>query len=308
MRSVIDFSVVIPTYHRAEPLLRCLRALSLQSGKYCPNFEVIVVDDGSPVPVLIDPSSWSDRLNLRVIRQENSGPAAARNRGAEAATGRFLAFTDDDCLPDSGWLDALAEALSRSPDALVGTATRNGISDNLFSEASHLIIELVYDHFNGNPDDAYFLTSNNFACSRSNYLDMGGFDTDFPRAGAEDRDFCDRWRLSGRRIRLVPLPLVEHRHSQTLSKFLDLHYRYGQGAFVYQAKRRERCSGTMREDLGFHQNLLESLSPRLSRQKRLARRMGLVVALLLWQLANAAGFLSEYLERIRTGGIRDRNS
>ena len=152
-------------------------------------------------------------------------------------------------------------------------------------------MDLVYEHFNADPENAYFLTSNNFACARELFLETGGFDTEFALAGAEDRDFCDRWRTAQRPIQLIPEPLVDHYHAQTFRKFLDLHYRYGRGAYLYQAKRKRRGSGTMADDLGFHRALLRSI-PRRLKGSGLAASAGLLFGLGLWQIANLAGFVS----------------
>ena len=159
----------------------CLEALAEQAQNRFSGFEVIVVDDGSSIPVLPDASRYSGRLNLRVVRQENAGPAAARNHGAEAALGRFLAFTDDDCVPGPGWLDELAAALFDNPDALAGTETWNGVQNNIFSAASQMIIDIVYAHNNRVVNDGQFLASNNFACAKHHFAAMGGFDLEFPR-------------------------------------------------------------------------------------------------------------------------------
>jgi glycosyltransferase involved in cell wall biosynthesis len=294
----VEMSVVIPTYGRPGAVERCLDALALQKGECLGRFEVIVVDDGSPVPVQLDPHRWAERFTLRVIRQKNSGPAAARNRGAEAASGEFLAFTDDDCLPCPGWLDSLAEALNATPDALVGTATWNGIPENLFSAASQLIIDIVYDHNNQHPDDAHFLASNNFACARSHFLEMRGFDESFPRPGAEDRDFCDRWRISGRAMRFLRKPYVEHRHAQTLEKYLDLHFRYGRGAYLYQIKGNER-GVFLPMHPGFYENLVPTTLTHLAPMEDPPRQAGLALALLLWQVANTAGYFTEWFYVLR---------
>jgi len=207
-------SVVVPSCGR-ESLRACLLALSRQKHS---GFEVLVVDDGSPDPVTRESVTANDVFELRIIRQENAGPAAARNHGAREARGTILAFTDDDCLPLPEWLSTLCAELKQHPDALVGSLTFNGLPENSWSSASQLIIDLVYDHFNRDPTNAYFLASNNLACRRDLFLEIGGFDTDFPKAGAEDRDFCDRWRMTKRPIRLIREHLVEHRHTQTFRK------------------------------------------------------------------------------------------
>jgi GT2 family glycosyltransferase len=286
-------SIVVPTYGRPRQLSDCLEALAGQT--FCEPWEVVVVDDGSPEPIGGVADAFAGRLALRTIRQENAGPAAARNQGVHEARGEFIAFTDDDCLPEPGWLGQLVEAARERPGTLVGGTTVNGLTRELFASTSQMIIDLVYEHFNADPDDAYFLTSNNMLCTRERFLALGGFDTGFARAGAEDRDFCDRWRTAGWRIAWHPAARIEHRHSQTLRKFLDLHYRYGRGAYRYQAARRERHSGTMREDLGFHASLARRVWRRLPEGKNPVLAAGVVAALGIWQVANAVGFVVEGL-------------
>lgn len=74
-----------------------------------PDYEVIVVDDGSTPPIRTN----SEHSHVRLLRHErNRGLAAARNTGVRAATGHFVAFTDDDCVPPPNWLSALLAAAS----------------------------------------------------------------------------------------------------------------------------------------------------------------------------------------------------
>ena len=246
-------SVIIPTYNRPDSIRGCLNALTKQTLSQG-TFEVIVVDDGSPHPLTLDPKEWEQKFSLRVIRQGNTGPAGARNRGVEAAQGAIVAFTDDDCRPAPEWLEKLVVRLNKHPEALVGGTTFNGLKGDLCAETSQLILTMVYEYFNCGPRGAFFLASNNFACRCEAYLTSGGFDTDFFVA-SEDRDFCDRWRMRNRPLLWATDALVEHRHAQTLRKFVNLHYRYGRGAYLYQVKRRERNSGTMQDDLGFHRSI-----------------------------------------------------
>ncbi len=256
------------------------------------SFEVIVVDDGAKEPLWMDASKWAERFSLLVVRQENAGPATARNRGVAEARGEFIAFTDDDCLPEPAWLETLIGAVRTNPEALCGTITFNDLKDDVWAATSQVIIDLVYAYFNTRPHDAYFLTSNNIACRRAIFLEMGGFDTGFSRAGAEDREFCDRWRMSRRPIHLIPSPLLQHRHHQSLRKFVDIHYRYGRGAFVYQSKRLTRGSGTMKEDMGFHRSLPRLLGRMDSTGRGMCCRAGILIGLAIWQFVNAAGFFS----------------
>lgn len=101
------FSVIIPTYNRAATLPRAVASVLAQT---CGDFELIVVDDGSTddTPALV--AAITDG-RVRCIRQENRGVSAARNAGARAANGRYLAFLDSDDAALPHWLERLAAAL-----------------------------------------------------------------------------------------------------------------------------------------------------------------------------------------------------
>src|SRR5262245_36973867 len=93
-------SVIVPTRNRLKSLRRCLDALAHQRLPRT-DFEVIVVDDGGTERIEEVTSSFQDRMSVVLQRQTRSGPGQARNFGAIHARGRWLAFTDDDCEPDS---------------------------------------------------------------------------------------------------------------------------------------------------------------------------------------------------------------
>jgi glycosyltransferase involved in cell wall biosynthesis len=85
------FSVVIPTYNRAHLLPQALESVFAQEEK---DFEILVVDDGSTDDTEAVLARYEGRV--RVLRQKNSGPAAARNLGIENARGDYVAFLDSD--------------------------------------------------------------------------------------------------------------------------------------------------------------------------------------------------------------------
>ena len=105
------FSVIVPTYGRPEYLPECLTSILAQTVE---DFEVIVVDDASPVPVELPVTDARVRL---VRRDANGGPAAARNTGLEAARGTHIAFCDDDDLFSPDRLELAVAGLDRAPVA-----------------------------------------------------------------------------------------------------------------------------------------------------------------------------------------------
>ena len=144
-------TLIIPTYNRPQRLCECLTAVAALDYPR-DRFDVVVVDDGSPQPVApvveevvaSTKAKLGDSLRAQTIRQQNAGPAAARNAGAHHATGNFLAFTDDDCAPDPNWLHRMAAQLDQQPNALVGGRTVNALVDNPVSEAAQSLIDYIY--------------------------------------------------------------------------------------------------------------------------------------------------------------------
>ena len=198
-------------------------------------------------------------------------------------------------MPEPDWLGVLLRREALTPGAMVGGTTINGLDGDLFASASQLIVDLVYDHFNADPSRATFLTSNNILCSRERFEAIGGFDVSFPRAGAEDRDFCDRWKTAGWPLVWEPAARIEHRHAQTLRKFIDLHFRYGRGAYLHHRRKLERGSGGIGRDVGFHASILPRLWALRGDRRVAGRALAILAAFGIWQGANAAGFAREAL-------------
>lgn len=282
------FSIVIPTYNRPERLASCL--LSLTRLNYPRDrFEVIVVDDGSSPPIAPVAESFEATLTLTLLRQDNSGPACARNTGAANAQGQYLVFTDDDCQPYPDWLTALDTALHQQPTALVGGYTVNALPDNLFSTASQLLIDYLYNYYNSRQTPSFF-ASNNFAMAAEQFRQLGGFDTSFPLAAGEDREFCDRWLQQGLPMAYAPEARVDHSHHLSMGRFWRQHFNYGRGAYCFHQVRSRRAAEQVKvEPLGFYWQLL---TYPLSQQFQI---QGMLLSGLLFvsQVANVTGFFWE---------------
>ena len=120
--------------------------------------------------------------------------------------------------------------------------------------------------------------------------EIGGFDTLFPLAAGEDREFCDRWQHKGLKIGYEPKAVVFHSHAMTLASFWKQHFNYGRGAFYFHQIRSNRCQTPLKvEPLSFYRDLL--MFPVL--QSKQFHSFLLSGLLFVSQLANSLGFFWE---------------
>ncbi|MEL6901432.1 MAG: glycosyltransferase [Cyanobacteria bacterium J06606_4] len=282
------FSVVVPTYNRPKQLERCLMAL-VQLKYPRDRCEIIVVDDGSQTPLDSVVGPFQQYVNIQLIRQENAGPAAARNAGAEAASGTYIAFTDDDCMPSVNWLNQFALAFQGQPDAMLGGRTLNALPNNLYSSASQALIDYLYSYYSSGTQGIFF-ASNNIAMARSQFLEIGGFDVSFPLAAAEDRNLCDCWQQAGYPMEYVPSATIQHAHGLSLKSFWRQHFNYGRGAFCFHQVRAQRTAEKIRvEPFKFYADLLTYPL----RQRTVIASWQTSGLLLLSQVATTVGFFWE---------------
>lgn len=215
-----EVSVVVPAYNAAETLSLCLAALSAQDFP-AHRYEVIVVDDGST-----DATAEIARdAGALVLSQANAGPAAARNRGAQAARGELLLFTDADCAPVAAWIGALTAPLADQQVAGAKGAylTRQRGIVPRFTQVEY---EERYDRMAG-ADTIDFVDTYSAAYRRDIFLANGGFDTIFPTASVEDQELSFRLAEKGYRLLFVPEARVYHRHNPTLSAYARRKYFIG---------------------------------------------------------------------------------
>lgn len=281
-------TVIIPTYNRPSNLGQCLNALSQVNGEGLV-VEVIVVNDGG---CPLDAQGLDAVLpGVVILEQANTGPAGARNTGIAAASQPYLAFTDDDCLPEPEWLQDLQAALVRHPTALIGGHTINLLRHNPFSEASQLVGEAVCRWQNSDPDNGRFLPSNNMACSREQIVAVGGFNTAFRLAAGEDREFCDRWREAGWPIvQLQNRARLGHHHWLDHRGYWRQQMNYGMGSCTLHRLRRASGKACEKASAGF---LLQLLAVVLGQQGQWRVKPLLTMLVLESQLAILVGNLNQ---------------
>lgn len=200
-----EISVVVPTYQRAQQLGDAVGALLDQD---CPvPYEVVVVDDGSrdaTQAVLAQLREADGRVRVESNRI-NRGAPAARNRGWRAARAPVVAFTDDDCIAEPGWLGALHAAVTGGADVAVG---RTVPPPGALEEAG------PFSHWLSVTGPMPWFPTCNIAYRRGLLAQLDGFDETFTAAvGASFGDDTDlAWRAleAGADARFVPGATVEH--------------------------------------------------------------------------------------------------
>jgi len=209
----IRFSVIIPAYNAEETLSDCLEALDHQSVSK-EDYEVIVVDDGSTDGT----SEIAKGFNVKYISQTNHGPAAARNRGAQAARGDIILFTDSDCVPDRNWIREMISPFNNfGVTGVKGTyKTKQRELAARFAQAE---FEDRYDLLQKSPSIDMIDTYSS-AFRKDIFQSMGGFDESFPEPNNEDTELSYRLAAAGHKLVFNPKAFVYHTHPKRLIKYL----------------------------------------------------------------------------------------
>jgi hypothetical protein len=196
------FSIVVPAYQAAETIGEALRSALAQTQ---PAHEIIVVDDGSTDDLDAALARFADSITL--IRKENGGSASARNAGAAAATGDFLAILDADDAYHPRRLEALAALATARPDLdlvttdarflVAGETVGSFLADNPFPTSGQRAAILESCFVGGWP-----------AVRLARLREVGGFDESL--AVGHDWDAWLRLILDGSSAGLVDRPYYDY--------------------------------------------------------------------------------------------------
>jgi len=220
-------SVIVCSFNGHRTLPQCLKHLGQQNY---PNYEVIVVDDGSAKAL----APLVEGETVRLIRVKNGGLSRARNIGLEAATGEIVAYIDDDAFPDPHWLYYLAHAFRTSDFAGVGGPNIAPLEDGR--------IAACVDNAPGNPThvllsdrEAEHIPGCNMAFRRSCLKAIGGFDPFFRIAG-DDVDVCWRLQEKGWKLGFHPAAVVWHHRRNSVRAFWNQQKNYGKAEALLEKK------------------------------------------------------------------------
>jgi GT2 family glycosyltransferase len=227
--SGIGITVGVATCGRPDALRRCLKGLAAQSEQAS---EVIVVDQAASEEARAA-AEGSGVDAVRYLEQPRLGLSASRNLSLASATEAVLAVTDDDCVPDPGWLAAVAQAIERQPAPTGVTGPVLPLGDGSPDTFAISLRESMnpVDH-SGRVIPWSVGTGGNFAARVSALRGCGGWDE---RLGAgsggqagEDAELFYRLLLDGAVIRYEPAAVVRHEW-QTRERRWATRWSYGYG-------------------------------------------------------------------------------
>lgn len=225
-------SVVVASYNGGATLRECLHSL----GKVnYPDFEVIVIDDGSTdnTPDILKDFPW-----VHIHTQENRGLSVARNMGIELAQGEIIAFTDSDCVADPDWLYFIALTMLSNDCAGVGGPNltpweTRPMHRSVAYAPGHATHVLLDGH------EAEHVPGCNMAFWRSDLVAVGCFDPVYRKAG-DDVDVIWRLQENGGRILFSPAAFVWHHRRSTVSAYLRQQMGYGEAEALLAFKHPHR--------------------------------------------------------------------
>ncbi|HKV56541.1 MAG TPA: glycosyltransferase, partial [Candidatus Binataceae bacterium] len=219
----------------AASIGRCLE--SLKRLNY-PDYEVIVVDDGSTDST----AAIAEAADVRTLKLAHRGLGAARNAGLEAAAGRIVAFIDADAEADRDWLYHLGEAITRREAAAVGGQNFSPVRTSAMARAIAAAPGQPREVRAGDQDLAQ-LCGCSMALDKNRLEPDEAFDPAFASAG-DDVDLSWRLRDAGLTLAYAPGAVVIHERRATLRAYLKQQRGYGHAeGLLYRKYPRRGASG-----------------------------------------------------------------
>jgi glycosyltransferase involved in cell wall biosynthesis len=288
----LPLSVVIPAFNAEATVAEAVRAVVDQP---LPRelFECLVVDDGSRDRT----AEVARRAGAVVISHSiNRGPSAARNTGVDAARGKWVVFTDADCVPSRRWLPVLLAAAEAAPRTTLALAGKTVGLDSQTSAARFMDLIGALDAENYLRHAVLpWAPSCNLAIRRSDLLAVGGFDPAFLNYETPELHLRLGDRFGGT-IVCVPTALVMHRHRDSWTEFWRQQASYGRGYAHFLRRYPHRWPWSLSSELTAWARLgLAAMRATTGRADEGLVRRGMF----LKQLAQRVGFSRAFFFRAR---------
>jgi len=232
MRKIAKISVIIPVYNGSRTLRKTLQTVRSQNDLH---LETIVVDDGSDEDI----SEMVREMGASLLRLErNSGPAVARSRGAETASGETLLFTDSDVwLPENLVETLRSDFAEQDCECVQGTFSEHCPHPDFFSQYKNLYNRYVLGLLGPWIDTTYTSVT---AVKKDFFLQCGGFDENITSASVEDRTLGENILRNGGKIFLDHRIEVVHNKRLSMSGFFRNQFKRSRDLAKLLIRQKER--------------------------------------------------------------------
>jgi len=220
-------SVIVAAYNSEKKISKCIN--SLFNIGY-PNYEIIVIDDGSTDRTKDVLSEFKGRINI--IESKHSGPSKCRNIAVKEAKGEFIAFTDSDCIVDRNWIKELVKCFINDKVAGSGGIQLSPEDETHFGKRVQKFFDLtgfLGGYIKSSRSEELKEVSHNPSCNvmyrKSAFLEIGGFDEDIWPSEDVDLDF--RLKKRGFIFMFNPKAIIYHYRAQSIKQLASMMHRYG---------------------------------------------------------------------------------
>jgi cellulose synthase/poly-beta-1,6-N-acetylglucosamine synthase-like glycosyltransferase len=210
-------SIIIPAFNASKTINACIE--SLLSQKASEKFEVIIVDDGSMDNTAEVVKKFK---KVKLVQQENKGPASARNNGARHAKGNIIVFIDSDCVAGKNWLEEMILPFNNLE--VVGVqGTYKSMQKELMARFEQLRIMQRHEKMR-KQQFIDFIGSFSAAFRKTAFFPVKGFDENYPMASGEDTDLSFKLSAKGRKLVFASKAVVWHQHPVSFWKYLRVKF------------------------------------------------------------------------------------
>ena len=229
-------SIIIPSYNRNNQIFKALDLLYPMANEE--NAEIVLVDQTGYDKTRL--KEYSNKCRLKYIKRNKPNLPAARNAGAEAASGEILLFIDDDAEPETGWIKNHLSAYKHSDIACVGGSVKDKNAKGILTHPinyNNINGEYIADFGCSTAQETVSCPGGNFSV-RKEIWEKIRFDESYKaNAYFEEVDFCFRLRKAGWKIYYEPAAAVVHKSMQEggchIKSYSEVYYRFRNYSLFY---------------------------------------------------------------------------
>ncbi|MDR2232124.1 MAG: glycosyltransferase [Tannerella sp.] len=221
----MKFSLIVPIYNRPDEAKELLESLAQQTFS---DFELVLVEDGSPKPCAAEVETYRSRIDIQYIVKENTGRSDTRNVGMNHARGDYFIFFDSDCIIPPHYLETVARLLQDNPADCFGGPDSEHPSFSVLQKAVNYAMTSFWTtggiRGGGINLEKFKPRTFNMGFSRDVYEKVGGFKDMY----GEDIDLSIRISQAGFTTKLYREAFVYHKRRVNLKKFYKQVHIFGQ--------------------------------------------------------------------------------